>query len=204
MSTNPSSHVPATVSDPAPAGESSSGKITQAELEAHGTQKDMWILISGKGPSLLSGSRHPRRYPTDASIFLLYHSVYDCTSFMDEHPGGLSAQWLPSRRVPPSGACVVPCRCNELTLSSSISLRTHHQATRLSFARPVRPESSRAAFCVESLLSEGCIACEAHRSTFSSVPLPALSSFRRPSVTSRFGHLSSNKSDRCCLDSAAS
>jgi hypothetical protein len=49
MSTNPSSHVPATVSDPAPAGESSSGKITQAELEAHGTQKDMWILISGKG-----------------------------------------------------------------------------------------------------------------------------------------------------------
>lgn len=49
MSTNPSSQVPAIVSDPAPAGEPSSGKITQAELESHGSQKDMWILISGKG-----------------------------------------------------------------------------------------------------------------------------------------------------------
>jgi hypothetical protein len=48
MSTNPDSSVPAVVSAPTDAP-ASSGKITQAELEAHGTQKDMWILISGKG-----------------------------------------------------------------------------------------------------------------------------------------------------------
>ncbi|PWN95908.1 putative cytochrome b5 [Tilletiopsis washingtonensis] len=41
---------------------SESKTITQAELEEHQSQKDLWLLIDGK--------------------------VYDVSKFMDEHPGG--------------------------------------------------------------------------------------------------------------------
>ncbi|KAL7410430.1 putative cytochrome b5 [Mrakia frigida] len=62
MSSNPSTSVPAVVSEPAPVSAHSPNKITQADLEKHAEIKDMWLLISGK--------------------------VYDTTAFLDEHPGG--------------------------------------------------------------------------------------------------------------------
>lgn len=49
MSSNPSEAVDAVTSAPAPAEESNPKKITQEQLSQHVTQKDMWILISGKG-----------------------------------------------------------------------------------------------------------------------------------------------------------
>lgn len=49
MSSNPSTSVPAVVSEPAPVSAHSPNKITQAELEKHAEIKDMWLLISGKG-----------------------------------------------------------------------------------------------------------------------------------------------------------
>lgn len=55
MSANPSTAVPAVVSEPAPASASSPAKITQEQLEQHVTQKDFWILISGKGASRAAG-----------------------------------------------------------------------------------------------------------------------------------------------------
>jgi hypothetical protein len=101
MSTNPDSSVPAVVSAPTDAP-ASSGKITQAELEAHGTQKDMWLLISGKGPSTPSiiqteTIQDDRKLTqNDCSSFC---TVYDCTSFMDEHPGGTCASPIIETRL---------------------------------------------------------------------------------------------------------
>ena len=56
MSSNPSSSVPAVVVEAAPVSAHTPGKITQAELEKHAEIKDMWLLISGKGKCMLSGS----------------------------------------------------------------------------------------------------------------------------------------------------